>query len=685
MQRPSLASTARDIPEREGDRRLSQTRDRGRAFSPRDSASASRPSGGQTEDPDGERARDVAVVGLACRFPGAADARAFWRNLIGGVDAVGAVPADRWDPATFDSVRRNVAGKRLGKSGGFLDDIDRFDARFFNINPREARGMDPQQRLLLEAGWHCIEDSGIALAELQEVGTAVFAGAMGSDYLKAGVEAGNTDSYTTLGTVHGLLANRVSYALGLSGPSLAVDAAHASSLVALHEARGCLLLGEARYALAAGVNLNFHPQQYVSFSRAGMLSPEGRCKTFDQSADGYVPGEGVAVLLLQPLADAVAAGHRIHGVIAGSAVNHGGHARSLTVPGVEAQRRVMLSAYEDAGFGPESVTFVETHGTGTPLGDAVEVEALKQVFGSRAVSPRSCALGAVKTNIGHLEACSGLAGVIKVLLMMRHRRIPANLHFQNLSPAIDLTGSPFRLALESEPWESADSTSQLRAGVSSFGIGGTNAHVLLTAFPGDGSRDELVVPEEASAARYPFVLSARTPESLEALVERWRLFLGEERTPAPRLRDACATLARGRVALACRTGTAVASWQDVRAFLDGWPDVQPAADAEVADDLENHLSRWLDGGQVDDKVWRSHFPDRTYAKVALPLYPFERQRFWLRAAGEAGATQAVGGEVVGRGLDRCHGPRRNARSSPPATGRPVVAWLPCRGAGLPCP
>ncbi|MEM7582939.1 MAG: polyketide synthase, partial [Acidobacteriota bacterium] len=461
---------------------------------------------------EARRERDIAVVGVACRFPAAADTRAFWSNLLQGVDAVGEIPSRRWDREAFYAPDYEAPNKSVSKWGAFLDEVDHFDARFFDISPREARSMDPQHRLLLQEAWHCIEDAAIPIEALRAEPTAVFVGAMAADYLQHASASDRTiDRFTMLGNSHSLLANRISYALGLSGPSLSIDAAHASSLVALHEARKALLCGECRYALAAGVNLCLHPGKYVSFSKARMLSPTGRCRTFDRAADGYVPGEGVAVVLLQPLAEALAAGNRVLGVLEGSATNHGGRSSSLTVPRVEAQQQVIQAAWDDAGVDPRTVTFVEAHGTGTPLGDATEIKALDAAFRAHATPQSSCTVGAVKTQIGHLEACSGLAGVVKVLLMMEHRRIPASLHFEALHPNIDLDASPLRLAAEGRAWDGT-AQGELRAGVSSFGIGGSNAHVVLAARPTSSSRPE------SGAQGHPFVLSARTPRDLDALV-----------------------------------------------------------------------------------------------------------------------------------------------------------------------
>ncbi|MCP4688033.1 MAG: polyketide synthase, partial [Desulfobacterales bacterium] len=308
---------------------------------------------------------------------------------------------------------------------GLVDGFDRFDNEFFNISPREAEQTDPQQRLLLEETWHCVEDAGVSIEELRQKRTSVFIGVMALDNLNLrGDPRIETETYSAIGSYSGILANRISFALGLSGHSHSLDAACASSLVAAHEAKQALLSHETDYAFAGASSLNFHPFKYISFSKARMLSPDGQCKTFDKDANGYVPGDGVAVFLLRRLSDAVEAGDHIHGVIKGSAVNYTGSKSTITAPRVDAQRDVISSAHGDADVDPESITYLEAHGTGTSLGDPIEVEALSRVFKRRTDKKNFCKIGSVKTNIGHLEAAAGMAGGIKTLLMMKHKKIP---------------------------------------------------------------------------------------------------------------------------------------------------------------------------------------------------------------------------------------------------------------------
>lgn len=423
------------------------------------------------------RSADVAIVGLACRLPGGVETpAAFWELLRSERDAITTLPEGRWRwPGGFDASAH--PGIELG---GFLDDIAGFDAAFFRISPREAAGMDPQQRLLMEAAWHCIEDAGLSPSVLAGSETGVFVGASGSDYhLRLCEQPIETvEGHFALGSSMAVLANRLSYFYDFNGPSLQIDTACSSSLVALHEAVTALRNGTCARAFVAGVNILCHPANSISFYRAGMLSKDGRCKTFDGAADGYVRGEGVVALLLRPLDAALADGDRIHAIIKGTATNHGGLAAGLTVPNPAKQADLVRRALVSADVRPETITYVEAHGTGTALGDPVEIRGLKQALSPEdALSP--CYIGSVKTNIGHLEAAAGLAGVLKTVLALQNETIPASLNFTSLNPHFTLDDSRFKVATTAVAWPRSDDTSPLRAGVSSFGSGGANAHVIL--------------------------------------------------------------------------------------------------------------------------------------------------------------------------------------------------------------
>ena len=467
----------------------------------------------------------VAIVGVACRFAGGATSpEAFWNLLERGGDGIVPMPAGRWRwPAFVD-----VKGRQKGiDQGGFLERIDEFDARFFRTSPREAELMDPQQRLLLELSWETLEDAGRRPSELSGRRIGVFVGVCQSDYRDVLVAAADSpEGYVGSGSALSMLANRLSYFYDFKGPSVAVDTACSSSLFALHDAVNALRRGDCEQALVGGVNLLCSPTISISYYQAGMLSPSGRCRTFDAAADGYVRGEGGAMLLLKPLTLAIEQGDAIYGLVRGTAVNHGGQAATLTAPKPDAQAAVIEAAWLQAGAAPDSVGYVETHGTGTKLGDPIEISGLVEAFrrlyraaGRSAPARPHCGLGSVKSNVGHLEGAAGLAGLIKILMSMRHGQIPRTLNFQRLNPDIDLEGSPFYVVDRNAAWprfrDEAGRELPRRASVSSFGFGGANAHAVVeeypTHVPAAGRQGALLVP-----------LSARTPEGL---VERARRLL----------------------------------------------------------------------------------------------------------------------------------------------------------------
>ncbi len=463
--------------------------------------------------PDGAGAA-IAIVGIGCRFPGGDGPEAFWRLLVDGGDAVGPVPEGRWPEYPAEPGR---AGPRRG---GFLGRVDRFDADFFGISPREAAAMDPQQRLLLEVAWEALEDAGLAPGRLAGTPVGVFVGIATDDYsrLGRGDHEGN-DVYEITGNAASIAANRISFAFDFRGPSVAVDTACSSSLVAVEWACRSLRQGESAVALAAGVNLILSPEVSADFARAGFLAADGRCKTFSAEADGYVRGEGVGVVVLKPLARAVADGDPIYAVIRGGAINQDGRTNGLTAPSPQAQESVLRAAYRAAGVAPGRVGYVEAHGTGTRLGDPIEAMALGSVLAEGRPDGRDCLVGSVKTNIGHLEAAAGVAGLIKVALILHHRTIPASLHCDVLNPGIPFAALPLRVARETTGWPEADGPAV--AGVSSFGFGGTNAHLVVEAAPGRPvGRAE--APAEAAGEESLLPLSARTPVALHALASSVR-------------------------------------------------------------------------------------------------------------------------------------------------------------------
>ncbi|MEV4895662.1 beta-ketoacyl synthase N-terminal-like domain-containing protein [Nonomuraea sp. NPDC055795] len=488
----------------------------------------------------------IAVVGMSCRLPQAADPARFWHLLRDGVDAVTPAPEDRWP---------NAAGYRFG---GFLEDVEGFDAAFFGISPNEAAAMDPHQRLVLELAWEALENARVLPAELRGSAAGVFLGAISNDFASLG--AGGRHGYT--GANRAMIANRVSYLLGLRGPSLTLDAGQSSSLVAVQMACESLRRGEIGLAVAGGVNLNLLGETTNAIGEFGALSPDGRCHTFDARANGYVRGEGGGLVVLKPLAAAITDRDVIHAVILGGAVNNDGGGEGLTVPSSRAQAEVIESACAQAGVAPGAVQYVELHGTGTKVGDPIEATALGSVYGKARPAAEPLLVGSVKTNIGHLEGAAGIAGLLKVVLSLKHRELPASLHCETPNPEIPFDSLRLRVVPETVPW----SARRLVAGVSSFGMGGTNCHLLVTEPPRlsiGGSRRPTAHKEPDGGA--PWVFSARSPGALKELAEQ---LADVEADPA----DVAWSLVRSRAAFEHRAvvlGTA--KREALRALAGGLP------------------------------------------------------------------------------------------------------------------
>ncbi|MCI3150428.1 amino acid adenylation domain-containing protein [Streptomyces sp. GB4-14] len=496
----------------------------------------------------------IAVVGMACRMPGGADSpEAFWEFLDRGGDGIGEIPATRWDIDRFYDPDPDAPGKMSTRRGGFLDDVDRFDAGFFGISPREAAALDPQQRLLLEVGWEALEHAGQSPEGLQGSDTGVYFGVTTYDYLQAQmqqVDPADLTAYSLTGNASTFAAGRLSYWLGLNGPSLSVDTACSSSLVGVHLACQSLRSGETDLALAGGVNVLLAPEWFVVASKAHMLAADGRCKTFDASADGYVRSEGCGIVVLKRLSDARAAGDRILAVIRGSAVNQDGRSSGVTVPNSAAQQAVIRQALESASVEPAQVGYVEAHGTGTPLGDPLELRALDAVLGERGEAG-PLLVGSVKTNVGHLEPAAGVAGLIKVILSLQHERIPPHLHLSEVNPEIGIEDLAVEIPAEGRPWPRG--TTPRIAGVSSFGASGTNAHLIIEEAPAEADPD-VTVPERTA---HLLTLSAKNPAALTALAGQYRDRLAAA-TDAE-LGDICFTAATGRSHFAHRLAVSASS------------------------------------------------------------------------------------------------------------------------------
>ncbi|SFR06129.1 type I polyketide synthase [Poseidonocella sedimentorum] len=528
---------------------------------------------------------DIAIIGIGCRVPSASDAEAegaegpeaLWKTLQDGADVVGSVPEDRWTAASLRAAGIETASQAI-EHGAFLRDIAGFDPAFFGISPREARTLDPQQRLLLEVAQAAFEDACLPVAELPQSRTGVYVGISTNDYaqrltMRERLEIGG---YLGSGNTPSTAAGRLSFVFGLSGPCLALDTACSSSLVAVHLAVRALRAGEADVALAGGVNLIISPETSLLLARAGALSPRGRCRSFDAGADGYVRGEGCALVALKRLEDAVADGDHIRAVIKGSAINHDGRTSGLTVPNGPAQQALLRAALDDAGMVPDQIGCIEAHGTGTALGDPIEVGALGAVFAGRASALGKVTLGSVKSNLGHLEAAAGVVGLIKAVLQTERRRIVASLHMETPNPRIAWDSMALDVAREGKDWpeDMPEAT-----GISSFGISGTNAHVIIAPAPPvaenmrrpapslAGEAESTSTADAAAARPVPLVLSAHSPTALTRLRNRMMAQLADGAAKAE-FRDICIASHLGRDALSHRLAIVAEDRGTARAALE---------------------------------------------------------------------------------------------------------------------
>jgi acyl transferase domain-containing protein len=611
----------------------------------------------------------IAIVGMACRLPGAPDVEAYWDLLARGGDAIATVPADRWHADRYFDPDASAVGKMVTRQGGFIQGADQFDAAFFGIAPREAQSMDPQQRLLLEVAWEALEHANIAPSDLYGTATGVFVGITCFDHaIRISQATENFNAYAGTGSALNMAPGRLSYVLGLNGPSMAVDTACSSSLVCLHLACQSLRERESNAAIVGGVHLILSPDVMVSFSQARMLAPDGRSKTFDGSADGYARGEGCGVVVLKRLSDAIADRDAILGVIRGTAVNQDGPSGGLTVPNGAAQQQVIRRALDRAGIPPSSVQYVEAHATGTSLGDPIEVEALAKVYGAGRSREQALLVGSVKTNIGHLEPAAGVAGLIKLLLAFRHEVIPQHLHFKTPNPHVPWADIPVRVAAQATPWPRAD---QPRiAGLSAFGFSGTNAHVIVEEPPAppvvalatDRRQQLLPISARSDAAlrtlalRYIERLSSAADAGADADADAgdadhahsaddsndlraiaYTAGIGRAHLPfrlavlASNVADARAALmafVEGRTSPAWRSGKAAHAdyrrdGKDVRARLDG------AYARRDADALADLARLYVEGVAIDWERLHAPAPPR---RVSVPGYPFERQRYWTETS-----------------------------------------------------
>ncbi|WP_319454754.1 MULTISPECIES: SDR family NAD(P)-dependent oxidoreductase [unclassified Mycobacterium] len=542
-----------------------------------------------------------AVVGYAVRFPGAPDADEFWNLLQQGRDAISEVPGDRWDVEQFYDPEPGAAGKMVTRRAGFLDDVAGFDAAFFGVSTREATIMDPQHRFLLETAWRAVEHSGNAPSDLAGTKTGVFMGLSTQDYLcllTNAMSLEDIEAYLGIGTSAAAGAGRISYRMGLLGPAITVDTACSSSLVAVHQACQALRFGECDLALAGGVNLLISPATMITFSQAHMLAPDGRCKTFDAAADGYVRGEGCGVVVVKRLDDALRDGDRIRAVIRGSAVNQDGASGGLTVPNGTAQQRVIAAALQSAGVEPCDVDYLEAHGTGTSLGDPIEVQAAGAAYGAGRDIDRPLLIGSVKTNVGHLEAAAGIAGLIKVILSLEHDELPKHLNFQNASPHIPWDRLPVRVVDEAVPW--TRNGRPRMAGVSGFGFSGTNAHLIVEEAPAepDTAAGQVAVPDDGRFTVLP--LSARTPAALVEVAHRYRNWLTAHSDAD--VSDVCFSAGVGRSHFEQRAALVVNSTASATELLGALVDDRPAPGLVRGECGDPPKTAWLFPGQGSQYV-----------------------------------------------------------------------------------
>ncbi len=581
--------------------------------------------------------RGIAIVGMACRFPGAPDLDSFWHLLEAGENAV---TDGRRDPGPWNGASGDPDNPDRGsRIGAFVDGIDRFDAGFFRIRPIEARMMDPQQRMLLETTWQALEDGGIDPSSLKGSRTGVYAGIGGSsEYRRVIAAAGRGDSY--FGTTSSVAVGRIAFTLGLAGPAVPFDLACASSLVAIHHAVTALQQDEVDMALAGGANAVLSPSIAKFLEETGMLSASGQCRAFDAGADGYVRGEGCGMVVLKRLDDAIAAGDRIWGVVRGTAVNQNATGLGLTQPNGPAQMQAMEQALERAAVTPAEVDYLEAHGPGSPFGDAVEMNAAATVYGNRRDSERPLLVGSVKTNIGHLECASAVAGLIKTVLAMNHGKIPRHLHLSEPSTQIDWELLPVRVTTEATRWPASDARPKLAA-VNSFAISGANAHLVLEGHDaGSSEAPRPGPPGDAQPARRRRLLplSAQSDEALIELAGRYVAWLDEHASPLPAgsvgelLADMAWTASVGRSHFACR---AAVLFSDIATLREGLravaaPDGEQAARTPAAaDDADTVEAAAVSYEAGDDVPFGELFEGETRSRISLPGYPFQHRRYWV--------------------------------------------------------
>jgi polyketide synthase PksN len=613
------------------------------------------------------KSEDVAIIGLAGRYPRAKNVQEFWENLKNGLDCITEIPSDRWDHGEYFDEDKNKPGKTYTKWGGFIDDVDRFDPMFFNISPRSAEYIDPQERLFLQCAYETLEDAGYtreALSRLRNLGlegnVGVFVGVMYEEYQLYGAQEQILGRPVALSGSPSSIANRVSYFCNFHGPSIALDTMCSSSLTAIYLACQSLRSGACEVAIAGGVNVSVHPNKYLMLGQGKFASSKGQCQSFGEGGDGYVPAEGVGAVLLKPLSKAIADGDHIYGVVKGAAVNHGGKTNGYSVPNPNAQSNVIEVALKDAGVDPRTISYIEAHGTGTSLGDPIEIAGLDKAFKQWTQDKQFCAIGSAKSNIGHGESAAGIAGLTKILLQMKHQKLVPSLHSKVLNPHIDFANSPFVVQQELADWKRPVVTSNGQtkeypriAGISAFGAGGSNAHVVIEEYiqePQDRQRIEITENNPAVV-----VLSAKNDERLKEQLERLLAWLEKNAPSNADLADIAYTLQVGREAMDERIAfiagsvdeltdklkRCIAGEVEVEAVYRGQlkrnketlglfnadEDLAAAVEAWAAKGkYEKLLDLWVKGFDFD---WNKMYGEQRPRRISLPTYPFARERYWV--------------------------------------------------------
>lgn len=609
------------------------------------------------------RSEPIAVVGMACRFPGADNVEGYWQLLEEGREAITEVPADRWDADRHFDPDPEAKGKMYSKRGGFIRDVRSFDAPFFGIAARDAVSMDPQGRLALTVSWEALEDAGEVPDGLRGTRTGVFLGAMNTDYAQHalyGRSLEEIDAYNALNSLSCVPAGRIAYFMGFQGPAMTVETACSSSLLTAHLACRSLRSGECDMALAGGVSLMLNPEIGIGLSRMKALSPQGRCKAFDASADGYIRGEGCGMLVLKRRSDAVRDGNRILALIRGSATNNDGASNGFTAPNGLSQERLIKDALKQAGVGPEEVSYVEAHGTGTPLGDPIEVMALQEVFGGSRPAGQALRIGSVKTNIGHLESAAGVASLMKVILSLQHARLPASLHFKTPSPHVPWDRIDIEVQRAADDWVATESPRL--AGVSGFSIMGTNVHLVLEESPrGTDVSAEPSFPMVARAAGL-WVASARSESALHELARR---YLTMAIDAAADFHEVCRAGALYRSHFGVRLAIVAGSWDEFREHLNGFldgntgdevsfgsggedkpsPPFKPCRELLLSDPSRVRKGLvevgrvYAAGGRID---WMSFYQGMPSPRLVLPAYPFVGEPLWVTRAPDVSSDREAG-------------------------------------------